>query len=324
KDARYFKDKFFNASKKHLSENKIDSYNAWLHFKCRDVNQREYSPSYEYLAEYHALSDEEKTKCVYDYELVHEFKKHVRRTTSRGKIQDFSHTAAILEEIILDLDNRIGVKGFFCLVRSTTDFATEPQWWFSSADLERFLSVGWRKRWDSKQIGTMVEAFAIAGGSLLTLVRPADITGNTSAGMEYVNYETQIIQRYGVVLVGWPKDLPFVNPNDLTNNLTTLELLLQALNNGTCHFIRPTDAELSQRKAAWLAGVANGTVEAPKQRKKRSDAGKPRGSHNTATGKQKAPESVAPGSGSSDGEESESSSENETEGVARAQKRKRA
>ncbi|EKM60054.1 uncharacterized protein PHACADRAFT_26077 [Phanerochaete carnosa HHB-10118-sp] len=277
------------------------------------------------LQRYHALSDKEKTKCIYDYELMHKFKKRIGRTTSQGKIQDFSHTTAILEEIILDLDNRIGVKGFFCLVRSITESAIKLRWWFSSADLKRFLSIGWHKWCDSKQIGMMVEAFTIAGSfvlgasqyhtgtnaatranSLIGVLRTnklnaeftkaqiwdkmKDLLGQSQLTITYIlvtdsrassrYYQKHfsrhgIIQRYGVVLVSWPKDLSFVNPSDLTNNLTTLELLLQALNNGTCHFICPTDAKLSQRKAAWLAGIANGTVEAPKQRKKRSNAGKP-------------------------------------------------
>lgn len=66
----------------------------------------------------------------------------------------------------MGLDSRVGVIGFYCIARASQDYSTEPRWWFSSPDLERFLTVAWRKRWDTKQIGTLIEAFGIAGGSV--------------------------------------------------------------------------------------------------------------------------------------------------------------
>ena len=66
----------------------------------------------------------------------------------------------------MGLDSRVGVQGLFCIVRSSNDFAIEPRWFFTSPDLERYLEVAVRKKWNTSHIGTQVEAFAVAGGSL--------------------------------------------------------------------------------------------------------------------------------------------------------------
>lgn len=65
----------------------------------------------------------------------------------------------------MGLDARISIGGFFCLVRGDTDYVTAPQWWFSHPELETFLTVSSR-RWDTTRLGTLVEAFVVAGGSV--------------------------------------------------------------------------------------------------------------------------------------------------------------
>jgi hypothetical protein len=64
------------------------------------------------------------------------------------------------------LDSRVGIQGMFCIVRSSTEYALTPRWYFTSADLEKFLEIAVRGRWDTNRIGAQMEAYAVAGGSV--------------------------------------------------------------------------------------------------------------------------------------------------------------
>lgn len=59
--------------------------------------------------------------------------------------------------------NRVGVHGFFCIVRNSPDYHMMPQWYFTTPELEQYMPIAVGKRWDTTAVGTRVEAFAIAG-----------------------------------------------------------------------------------------------------------------------------------------------------------------
>ena len=90
--------------------------------------------------------------------------------------------------------------------------------------------------------------------------------------MYYVDYEEKIVQRYGIELVGWTYE-KFVNPSELSTSLPGLQQLLDAINNGTCKFIKLTPLQLSERRHALQKDITEGNVLAPKARKPRKDRG---------------------------------------------------
>ena len=100
----------------------------------------------------------------------------------------------------------------------------------------------------------------------------AEITGNTNAKMQYVNYEEAIVQRYGIDLQGWTYN-KFVNPSELSTALPPLRNLLDAINAGNCKFVKLTAEELHKRLESYKKKVASGELKIH-ERKKRSDAGK--------------------------------------------------
>lgn len=61
------------------------------------------------------------------------------------------------------LTYRVGVEGFFCIVRNSPDYHMQPQWFFTSPALEEYMKLAVRKKWDTSEVGTKLEAFAIAG-----------------------------------------------------------------------------------------------------------------------------------------------------------------
>jgi hypothetical protein len=61
------------------------------------------------------------------------------------------------------LTQQVGIEGFFCVVRNTPDFHMQPQWYFTSLDLEEYMKVAVCKKWDTSEVGMKLEAFAVAG-----------------------------------------------------------------------------------------------------------------------------------------------------------------
>jgi len=60
---------------------------------------------------------------------------------------------------------RVGVEGFFCIVRNSAEFSASPHWHFTSEALEEYMKIAVpsRKGWDTVVVGAKLEAFAIAG-----------------------------------------------------------------------------------------------------------------------------------------------------------------
>ncbi|KAI5989532.1 hypothetical protein EDD15DRAFT_2150284, partial [Pisolithus albus] len=89
--------------------------------------------------------------------------------------------------------------------------------------------------------------------------------------MNYHNYETAIVETYGVRLVGWPEGVKFANPS-MIGTVAEAHKLRDALCSGSCFWKKLSKnelelfvTELNTRRAA------SKTVRKP--RKKRSDAG---------------------------------------------------
>jgi hypothetical protein len=66
------------------------------------------------------------------------------------------------------LKQRVGIEGFFCMVRTATNFHMAPQWYFTSAALHDYMKIAVRRRWDTAEIGTKLEAFSIAGCDIIS------------------------------------------------------------------------------------------------------------------------------------------------------------
>jgi len=99
-----------------------------------------------------------------------------------------------------------------------------------------------------------------------------DITGNPKAVMRYINYEEEIVIRYGIKLEGWTYE-NFKNPSELSSSLPPLRALSEAIRNGTCKFVKLTAAEKKKFEQEFNAKVQTGQVILRK-RKIRKDAGK--------------------------------------------------
>ncbi|KAJ6583127.1 hypothetical protein DFH09DRAFT_1309363 [Mycena vulgaris] len=98
------------------------------------------------------------------------------------------------------------------------------------------------------------------------------ITGQENAQMVYVWYEEDIIQKSGVILVGWTFP-ELVNPTELSTSLPALQELHEAIQSDKGKFVKLTAELLKTRKDEWQLDVAAGRIE-KKGRAERSDKGK--------------------------------------------------
>ena len=92
--------------------------------------------------------------------------------------------------------------------------------------------------------------------------------------MQYLNYERDIVLRYGVVLEGWTHSL-WANPSELSTSLEPLRQLVDALKSGSCKFVKLTREDWEKRRKEYYAKIDSGEIRS-RERKKRSDAGKKR------------------------------------------------
>jgi hypothetical protein len=102
--------------------------------------------------------------------------------------------------------------------------------------------------------------------------------------MNYVNFEDLIVQRYCIDLVGWPANLKFVNPSEMSDSLAPLQELSTALSDGTCKFVVLSPTEQSARRERVAADKAAGRIVPRKPRKQRKDAGVARGRRKSSVG----------------------------------------
>ena len=117
--------------------------------------------------------------------------------------------------------------------------------------------------------------------------------------MQYLNYEEQIVIRYGIKLEGWTYDT-LKNPSELSTSLPPLQALSNAIDNGTCKFIRMSATEKKKYEDNFYSKVQSGEVTVRK-RKVRKDVGKKKAKRRRTDSE----EGAASGEGSDQSEEEE-------------------
>lgn len=106
----------------------------------------------------------------------------------------------------------------------------------------------------------------------MLIVSTEHMTGRKQVPMNYANYWTKIVERYHIMLAGWPQNVKFANPSDIAT-LPELKRLRDALKWKKCHWVRLTAAQVAEQLEK--NNVATPAAEAPAQQKnKRTRKGK--------------------------------------------------
>ncbi|KAJ7785308.1 hypothetical protein DFH07DRAFT_948388 [Mycena maculata] len=287
KKPKYFLEMMFQGGAHMVhSQGKPNPYNAFRAEKAAECHERGEAKDVptlhtDYFDEYKSLTVAEKDALVERFKDMKTREVKLRRDTPCAKIQDVANIARNMKLLMVGLSTRVGVEGFFCIVRNSTDFHMQPQWFFTSRELEQYMPIATRRKWVTAEVGTKVEAFCVAGSDVVNLLctskQKADflkagvregitekliaITGDANAQMAYVWYKEDVMQKYGVALVGWTFP-EIVNPSELSLSVKPLQEVHDAIKNNNCKFSRLSAQQLRARKEKWEDNVAAGRVEA--------------------------------------------------------------
>ncbi|KAJ7433568.1 hypothetical protein FB451DRAFT_1419633, partial [Mycena latifolia] len=268
---KYFHELMFQGGARMIThQNKVNPYNAFKAEKAAECRERGESKRVtdlheDYFEEYSQLTDEQKEELVERHKDVRTREVKLRRDTPRGKIQDVSNTARNMELLLVGLGRRVGVEGFFCIVRNSADFHMKRRWYFTSKSLEQYMPIATRKKWNMVEVGAKIEAFAVAGCDVVNLLRTskqkadhlkmairdmmsekfATISNKPNAKFPYVNYEEDCVHMYGYKLVGWTYS-ELVNPSEMSTSLPALQKLHDALKSDDCRFEKLSPEDLAQ------------------------------------------------------------------------------
>ncbi|KAF8517055.1 hypothetical protein BU17DRAFT_67170 [Hysterangium stoloniferum] len=116
------------------------------------------------------------------------------------------------------------------------------------------------------------------------------ITGEDGLNMEWTAYKDLIIDKYHVILDGWPKDIVF-NPADLGTK--SLAVVIAALEDGTCNWKKLTEESYIKYVQERERKIQAGEVHIPKC-KRHSDAGQKRGPYKRQRGEARCVSDVRP------------------------------
>ena len=105
--------------------------------------------------------------------------------------------------------------------------------------------------------------------------------------MNYNNYDTAIVETYGVKIVGWPASVPFTNPSNI-GTIGEIRKLRDALKSGECRWKKLSKGERGAFNADLNTRCAAGE-SVKKPRKKRSDAGVSRKRKNIGASEENGP-----------------------------------
>ncbi|KAJ7736991.1 hypothetical protein DFH07DRAFT_779526 [Mycena maculata] len=226
------------------------------------------------------MSADERKRIMKQLDDYSRLKRTGIRRTNRALAQDASQTASGIGDVLLDLFERTGVRSCCLFSRSSATDAAVPVIQ-DSDDAREFFQQALGK--DCFDILLKFEQWSCTRDTetkdrndiqsvrkqivLLILDGLRKIRNKKSVSMDYVNYRSEIMHKFGVELAGWPSDIPFGRPVKLTADEG--REIRDGLRSGGIRWVVMTK---SQRKE--LAEEMEG--EGGRRRKTRADKGKAR------------------------------------------------
>ncbi|KAJ7756081.1 hypothetical protein DFH07DRAFT_773274 [Mycena maculata] len=226
------------------------------------------------------MSADERKRIMKQLDDYSRLKRTGIRRTNRALAQDASQTASGIGDVLLDLFERTGVRSCCLFSRSSATDAAVPVIQ-DSDDAREFFQQALGK--DCFDILLKFEQWSCTRDTetkdrddiqsvrkqivLLILDGLRKIRNKKSVSMDYVNYRSEIMHKFGVELAGWPSDIPFGRPVKLTADEG--REIRDGLRSGGIRWVVMTK---SQRKE--LAEEMEG--EGGRRRKMRADKGKAR------------------------------------------------
>ncbi|KAJ7301257.1 hypothetical protein DFH08DRAFT_724488 [Mycena albidolilacea] len=168
-EPRYFLDIFFQGGAHMVNhQDVINPYNAFRGLKSIELREQGIVMSApdihtNFFDEYEKLTKDEKNDLCTRWEKVRSTNFQLHRDTPRAKVQDVANVVRNMKMLLSALSQRVGIEALFCIVKNNVEFKMEPEWYFTSRELEQYMEIATRKKWVTGEVGLKLEAFAIAG-----------------------------------------------------------------------------------------------------------------------------------------------------------------
>ncbi|KAJ8088989.1 hypothetical protein PM082_014236 [Marasmius tenuissimus] len=321
--------------------NNLNPFNAFKAVKAYERREAGETPmslleiQTKYRPEYDALDKKGLDDMLKKYATIkdEERREKIKRPSLKEKMADVAGSLSNVSAILQALKTRVGIEAMLLVVRNRPEDYMSPRWILTDDRLMEYLHVLLRY-WNPVYIGQKLEAFAVSKFNMALACKTTKeyaellkkmITRSIQDGldeacstnnltMQYERFDKLITQQYGVVIEGWPTNLPFQQPGGFHNDTEQLSQLEQAWKSGTAHFRKLPVEEHLEWKAQRAQGIQDGSITL-KTRKKRCDAGtkRPRKGKEKANGKAKGQGNVAQdGESESEGDSDESEGDTDT------------
>ncbi|KAG2143101.1 hypothetical protein DEU56DRAFT_870617 [Suillus clintonianus] len=250
---------------------------------------------HDHKAEYLALSREEQDELLAEFTEWKDTKTTGIRTSTKSKINDITQTLKAVENELISLHCRTGAESILYTTRGSTDLPLRGIA-FSTDGVENFM--GTVMGIDNQDLVSKMEGFAVQGmqGSAKNHKKRVsdkrseireiinrklqEATGDPSAKMQWTHYFRNVVQRYQVIVEGWPENIPFANLSQASSALADLEMLWRKWDTNKTYWKALTDEEFAEYRKERDDKLESGEI-VDRRRRPRSDRGKKRNNTDT-------------------------------------------
>ncbi|KAJ6473909.1 hypothetical protein C8R45DRAFT_1103576 [Mycena sanguinolenta] len=226
-------------------------------------------------------------------------KKTGTRATNKAVAQDAAHVMKMLDEEIRNLFERCGMYGFAIFSKGHIQDKTIP-YILESAGCSDFIRecpridpmdlVAKFEQWCcSRDLGfTGVDTLQSMRKEVTRMVKDGLIMASkrTKCAMNYERYIKVVVLGYGVIIVGWPKNIDFTSPTNISS-VDDMRMLRDSWKDGRCRWKILTKSEKEKWKQDYENKVESGDI-VEEEKQKRSDKGRIRGENVRMTSKREA------------------------------------
>ncbi|KAI6014609.1 hypothetical protein BKA83DRAFT_4496475 [Pisolithus microcarpus] len=231
------------------SSQKVQRHNALLHAKALEVNaDRPCGTKYSLKEIQQMVKDDERLQNLSQEEMdqyVSTLEEHCNMKTHGVRANNLNglrnHTGIYATLLVTHGHINDSIQSTWTTTDNSAEF-WEDVFGHQIADIARQY-----EQWACTQNQNFVEHDSL--GSLCKQITKAvssgleKITHKKNIVMNYHNYETAIVETYGVRLVGWPEGVKFANPS-VIGTVVEARKLCDALRSGSCFWKRLSKNEL--------------------------------------------------------------------------------
>ncbi|KAK1220384.1 hypothetical protein PQX77_016842 [Marasmius sp. AFHP31] len=231
-----------------------------------------------------AMSGAELDNAMKEAEVARVLKLKGVRANNRAAGRDYTSTCDKLTEAFDNVYLRTGAVGFGFLVTPTRDDEGKPTFFVAGPDTPEFVRKYLHmEMWDMLNKAELWASDRAKGNHRDTKQMREDCLSMIASGLQYIigsrkkvrmnyeNYDSAIVQKHSVQLVGLPEGVPrLTKPTSHDVPAHVARELYGKMQAGTCRWVRMTNEEL----ATHYAAMSETTTPAGKPRAERNDKGK--------------------------------------------------